>query len=114
MGQQPANSAKSVSVDSSSANIPTAFSTAAGSRFFNGTLNPAFRGTIIVDNGAATKISIVMTESSTAPDSAVTTKLYVPASSSRIFENITIYAWLWVQSEGSAISSGVVDVTVIS
>lgn len=100
---------QSASVTASSNNIPTAFSQAAGSKVL--TLISASR--IRVSNQTGTKISFVTSsDCSNSPSSTSSSRLRVEAGEISSRDDIVLYSCLYLQSEGSAITTGTVDVEV--
>lgn len=96
-------------------NIPVAFDETAGSKVLTGLrTNVAleFRHLIVL-NETSTRIAVVsVTANTSAPSASINERVLVPASSSMVLDNVHILDKVYIQSDGSAISSGTVTVTV--
>lgn len=108
----PSNRILSAQITCSSNNVPTSFSTAAGSKILTGLAN-AGRLSLYILNETAQILGCVNTDDdSGTPSSSSTQKFYVPAFGFVILDSVKLYNNLFIQSEGtgtssaSAISSG--------
>jgi len=107
---------KMAQVVSSSNNIPTAFSAAAGSKIMT-SINAFFGKSRIrnlqILNGTATNISwCTAAATETIPSSSTTERHIVLANGTQTLENVKLNDYIYIQSEGSAISSGTVTLQV--
>lgn len=100
-------------VNSSTTNIPAAFSADSGSKMANLTAigNPQ---TLCVENRSATEVAVNCSTVGSILPTDTTQNLYINASSAACWDNAFIKGDCYLRSMGSAISSGVVVVTVIS
>lgn len=95
---------KWASVVPSSNNIPNAFDQTAGSKMFSG-LSSKY-GHLKVYNGTATRISVITSnDCGTSPSSTSSGRLTVESNEIGVFDDIAILDCVFIQSEGSAISS---------
>lgn len=108
----PFNRPKSGTIVASTNNIPTAFTTGAGSKVLTGLKEQGYSH-IMVINGSTTIISVTTTDNgTTAPSGTTTERLYVLGSQTATFDDISVFDNIYVQSEGTAISTGTVYVQV--
>lgn len=107
-------SPKSVKIDSSSTNIPSGFSTAAGSLVLTGI---ARADVLTIINETQSRIAVNYTTASTS-SAPTLVDAYVPAAAASSFAGLAldscqIASNIYIKSDtGSAISSGVVTVSV--
>ena len=102
----------SAKVVSGTNNIPTAYDTSAGSNAISGLGHKGYRH-LFVYNGASTAIRVAFADPADgAPASDTTGFFYIPASSYVSFDEAKIFGSLYLESDGSAISSGTVYITV--
>jgi hypothetical protein len=92
-------------------NIPISFDTSSGSRIVTGLQNK-FYSHIIVFNETSTRISVASSTTATPPSSSSSARIYVSANGSVALDDVSLMESIYVQSEGTAISSGVVTVIV--
>lgn len=103
---------KSGKVTASTNNVPTAFSTGAGSLVLSGLQGKAYDHLMII-NETSTQISVISDPSATtAPSASSTARVFVAANGTATFDKFPIFDAVYIQSEGSAISSGTVEVQV--
>lgn len=99
---------KTVKLDTSSTNIPTAYAVSTGSLVLSGI---AYAQNVLITNGAST--GLVLNFSAGDPANAPTTdEGHVPASATTLIPNVKLSSTLYVRSDGSAISSGTVRFSV--
>lgn len=100
-------------IDSSTTNIPAAFGPGSDSKMANltGIRNPQ---TVCAENRSATEIAINCSTFASVTPTDTTQNLYINAAGSACWDNAFIKGDCYIRSMGSAISSGVVVVTVIS
>lgn len=103
----------SFAIVSSSNNIPVAFSLSnAGSIAQTGMSDKGYSH-IRVINGSSTVISYVTTNAGEAAPSATSTRrVFVPANGYVVDDDMLIIDTILIQSEGSAISSGTVYISI--
>lgn len=101
----------SAKVNAASNNIPVAFSTAAGSRLLSGLLPGLYKHLSIV-NETLVQISFLNQNSATAPSASSSNRVFIPAGAGIIMDNFRVQDAIFIQSEGSAITIGTVEVTV--
>lgn len=100
----------SAQIVASTNNIPTAFSSAAGSVIVtNGLLRFRYHHVAII-NETSSEISFVCSNSG-VPASTTNTRVFIPANTSFVADSFVVGDSAYIQSEsGSAISSGQVEV----
>lgn len=99
-------------IDSSSTNIPTSYTSASTSKMTNltGIRNPQ---TICIDNRSATEVAVnCSVATNTVPSDTSANNIYVNATNAACIDNAQLNADCYIRSMGSAISSGIVVVTV--
>jgi hypothetical protein len=102
----------SVKLDTSSTNIPTSYGSGAGSRVLTGISNCQH---LMITSTCETRIAVVARAKSSTTPSA--TQLYIPAAPTDgevafLFDDIEVGESIYIKSDGSAISSGIVTVSV--
>lgn len=106
----------SAKIVSSTNNIPTAFSTAAGSLALSGlsTYATNYKNLMVLNETAGRLlVSTTNSVSDAVPSSSSTQTVYVPASGTYTFSNVLILDKVYIQSDtGSAISTGNVQIQV--
>src|SRR6476659_7849876 len=102
---------KAGKIVASSNNIPTSFDTTAGSLVISG-IGGRNYSHLKCENETSTRIAIATAAGTTAPSSTGTFILYVPANNFRILDDYTVLDRIYVQSDGSAISTGTVECEV--
>lgn len=105
------NVSKAGKIAAASNNIPVAFDTTAGSLILSAVGGKRYSH-LKCENETATRIAIATAEGVTAPSSTATTIIYIPANNFRILDEFTVLDKVYVQSDGSAISSGTVECEV--
>lgn len=102
-------------IDSSSTNIPTAFSSASTSKLANitGVLGPKI---LCVDNRSAVEVAVNCSgaTSNTVPSDSASSNVYVNATQAACFDSPMVKGTCYIRSMGSAISSGIVVVTLFA
>jgi hypothetical protein len=101
----PSNRILSVQINCATDNVPTSFSTAAGSKILTGLAN-AGRLSLYILNETAQIISGVNTDDdSGTPAQSSNQRFYIPSFGFVILDNCKLYNNLFIQSEGTGTSS---------
>lgn len=101
----------SVRVDASVNNIPTAFSTAAGSKVIQGVPNVR---SILIDNRSSSEIAVNCQSGSTTAPTTQTANIYVAGTTQVAIDNAYLNTTCYIRSmTGGAISSGTVAIMLV-
>jgi hypothetical protein len=105
---------KYVTAGSGSSNIPTAYSTSLANSLVMTGLSGNGYSHIMVLNNTTAMISLLSTESSSsAPSSSTNQKMYVSASGTGAWDDVSVFDAVYLQSEsGSSLTSGTVQIMV--
>lgn len=101
-------------IDTSSSNIPTSFSSASTSKLANltGLTSPKI---IYIDNRSGTEVAVNCSSATgTVPSDTSANNIYVDTLTKVVLDNPGTKADCYIRSMGSAISSGIVVVTVVA
>jgi hypothetical protein len=103
---------KSAKIDAATNNIPTDFSTAAGSLAIQDAVSG--RKGIAIYNGSSSRLAVCVSHHSAtvAPADNVNATLYVPATTGIAIDNVYCGKTVYIRSDESLITSGVVTVSL--
>lgn len=105
---------QSARVVSSTSNVPTSFSTAAGSRILTNTVVTSVDG-ILVYNGGAQEIAVNCPRTLATPSDTSNANIYVPAATGIAIDDagLGLVKYCFIRSMGTAISSATATTIVI-
>ncbi len=99
-----------VRIDASATNIPTSFSTASTSKVLAGVRSMV---SILIDNRSATEVAVNCSAGpTTAPSDSTNNNIYVATLQRWAIDNANLSGTCYIRSMGSAITTGVVVITV--
>ena len=103
----------SANINAATNNIPTAFSTAAGSNIMNGLSGANSYSHCMALNQTSGMISICFSPIGVTPSSSSTARLYLEPNQGAAWDDLPIFDGCYIQSEsGSTLSTGSVQVMV--